>query len=472
MAQLRFSALGLLVPVLAFSAMACGAKGTNKDDDPSTLPPEDTSVSGDETDALTDSGPATDTEFNLDVPPPCVGLKCKQVKCPDGLDTTVTGVVYDPAGKLPLYNVIVYVPNAPVDPLVKGASCDKCGAIASGSPITTALTDSKGRFTLKNVPADDNVPLVIQLGKWRRQVKIAKVTACENTSVGKELTRLPKKQSEGDLPKMAITTGGCDPLECLFRKIGIDDTEFTNDTGKGSMHMYKGQGGGDAPTGSTPAMTFWSSLTTLKKYDITILSCECSEYPTNKPPEAVKAMHDYASAGGRIFATHYHYYWMKSGPADFNSTATWAPGGTGSTLPYSIDTTFPKGKAFNDWLLNVGAITTSGQITMSSVANDVQTVNKATSQRWIYLPPATGTEAVKYLSFNTPVGKPAESQCGRVVFSDLHVANGEMSGKVFPTGCNPSLELTPQEKALEFLFFDLSACLQKDDEVPIAPPPK
>ncbi|MBK7402707.1 MAG: hypothetical protein IPJ34_42385 [Myxococcales bacterium] len=37
----------------------------------------------------------------------------------------------------------------------------------------------QGKFTLKNVPAgSDILLLVIQLGKWRRQVKIPSVKAC------------------------------------------------------------------------------------------------------------------------------------------------------------------------------------------------------------------------------------------------------------------------------------------------------
>ena len=62
----------------------------------------------------------------------------------------MTGTVYDPAGKVPLYNVIVYIPNADVEPFKKGATCDQCGAMASGSPIVTAVTDAAGKFTLKN----------------------------------------------------------------------------------------------------------------------------------------------------------------------------------------------------------------------------------------------------------------------------------------------------------------------------------
>ena len=60
-------------------------------------------------------------------------------------DDAVSGTVRDPAGKVPLYNVIVYVPNAPLDPIPEGASCDRCSAQLSGKPIATALTDANGR---------------------------------------------------------------------------------------------------------------------------------------------------------------------------------------------------------------------------------------------------------------------------------------------------------------------------------------
>src|SRR5689334_4163855 len=102
----------------------------------------------------------------------CTGLACQQVTCPNGGSTSVSGTVYDPAGKVPLYNVVVYVPNAPLAALTSGASCDKCNASLSGSPIAATLTDTHGHFKLDNIPIQTEVPLVIQVGKWRKQIKV------------------------------------------------------------------------------------------------------------------------------------------------------------------------------------------------------------------------------------------------------------------------------------------------------------
>jgi hypothetical protein len=81
---------------------------------------------------------------------------------------------------------------------------------------------------------------------------------------------------------------------------------------------------------------------------------------------------------------------------------------------------------------------------------------------------------VEYLTFNAPIGVPEAQQCGRAVFSDLHVSTSGATGKdspglPFPTGCQVR-DLTAQEKAIEFLLFDLTSCVQSDDKVPEPPP--
>src|SRR5438105_2407155 len=94
-----------------------------------------------------------------DEPPSCTNLECQIPSC-DGSDgTTISGTVYDPAERTPLYNVFVYVPNQPLDPIADGATCTACQGVASGKPIASALTDAKGHFRITHAPAGQNIPL-------------------------------------------------------------------------------------------------------------------------------------------------------------------------------------------------------------------------------------------------------------------------------------------------------------------------
>ena len=142
-------------------------------------------------------------------------------KCEGKAKTTVKGTVYDPAGRLPLYNVMVYVPNTTLSPLPEGVSCQKCDTTVSGQPVASALTDAAGNFTMADVPVGANIPLVVQTGKWRRQVTLPMVKACQdNVFSGAEMFRLPKNQAEGNLPKIAMLAGRADhpwPGACLGR---------------------------------------------------------------------------------------------------------------------------------------------------------------------------------------------------------------------------------------------------------------
>jgi hypothetical protein len=403
----------------------------------------------------------------------CQNLECKQVQCSGGAKTTVTGTVFDPAGKTPLYNVVVYVPNAPLSPIVDGASCDKCGSSLSGAPLVTALTDTKGNFTLENVPVAEDVPLVIQVGKWRRQITIPSVKECvDNPIADANLTRLPKNKSEGDIPKIALTTGGADPLECLLRKIGLDDAEFTNPDGAGRVNLFAGVDGATQYNGTLGGASFpdstslWGNLESLMKYDIVLLACEGGQYESTKGGGSMQAMVDYTSKGGRVFASHWHNVWLENGPGDFPNTADFVDESDLGDFTALIDTSFPKGQALSDWLVYVGASQKAGEIDIVDTQHTVDAVNDQISTRWIY---GENPTSVQYFTFNTPIGVPAENQCGRVVFSDIHVSSGDDIGVDFPDGCKTK-DLSAQEKALLFMLFDLSACVQTDDSPPVPPP--
>ncbi len=399
----------------------------------------------------------------------CVGLRCQQMACSGGQRTRVSGTVFSPKGDLALPNVAVYVPNAPLGAISDGASCDRCETTLSGDPIVQATTDTNGRFVLDNVPVGPGIPLVMQVGRWRRQVTLPAVTACtDNPVTDVALTRLPRNQAEGNIPRIGLTTGGADALECLIRKIGVDDAEITPPGGTGRVHLFVGEGGTDkmAPTvqggaAFANATSLWDTTDGLRRYDVVVLSCEGTENPTNKSAAARMAMKQYLDLGGRVFASHWHNYWVEHGPAPLPTVATFNhQGDPANPFTVSIDTSFPKGRTLSEWLLANGASTTAGQLVVHEGQHTIDAVNPAIATRWIY---STMPASVQYLSFNAPVGVPADQQCGRLVLTDIHVSSGDESKPAtpFPTGCT-TMGLTPQEKALIFMLFDLSACLQPD----------
>lgn len=419
---------------------------------------------------------------------PCTGLECQVTRCDGGATTTITGTVTDPSKANPVYNAIVWIPNGQVPDVPAGPTCDLCGKPPGGRPIAVALTAADGTFTLSNVPVGTNVPLVVQIGKWRRAVQIPRVDACVDNPVDRDLTRLPKNKSEGHIPQIAIATGGCDQLECLLRKMGVDDAEFTAPAQNGRIHVYQGMSGGTV-TGSPMATTLWSSATQLAKYDMVLNGCECQ---ANVPPrESLQRMAEYTAGGGRWLATHYQYTWIANGPFPLPWTATFGPDGFGSdTLALTVNTTIPKGQAFAAWLVATGASTTAGTVQLDTMRHNVSATTPP-STPWLTGndTSATPPQEVAFYTFNAPFPQGAVDAgaidaggdagpwgdagtgpaCGKVGFADFHASLTNATPGAFPGECTTPA-MSNDEKALEFLLFDLGGCIQDDTQAPKPPP--
>lgn len=204
-------------------------------------------------------------------------------------------------------------------------------------------------------------------------------------------------------------------------------------------------------------------------------------------------------------------------------------------FPGDIDTGFYEGQQMAAWLANVNGLTpnpvatatscpdcaaVSGALPIFYARNNVTMLNQPPTQEWIHLDPSVmqAPSATQYFSFDTPVGQSATAEtapCGRVVYSDLHVSGGPnatvppsamggactgtppacysadypaggagfnngMMGGTVPNGCrgfgdapnSTTRELSPQEKALEFMLFDLSSCLVPVNMMPPSTPPR
>ena len=113
--------------------------------------------------------------------------------------------------------------------------------------------------------------------------------------------------------------------------------------------------------------------------------------------------------------------------------------------------------SFATWMLNVMGSTTRDQIQLVA-GTDKSTctaVDSTKAERWTY---AQSNMNPQNFQFTTPNEMPVNQRCGKVVFSDMHVSGGPGSGN-YPTSCGSSLALTPQEKALAFMFFDIASCV-------------
>jgi hypothetical protein len=347
----------------------------------------------------------------------CTGV-CSQIpQCATGKTTSLVGKVYDPAGRNPLYHVLVYVANDPTDPDLKtfpaGITCDVCGASAAGSPLisTPGSTDPPagtytgvdGSFQLDNVPAGKAITLVIQLGRWRRVFKVDVNTPCAKNTVTDKTLLMPSTQAQGNIPLMAMVTGNADSLECVLRKMGIADSEFTNPAQGGRIQFYQGTGNsGQTIDANTPTQDVLFAAPggkpTINAYDMTILACQGSAYTETAGDQ--KTLRTYADQGGRVFTTHYSYTWLTNNDAmpgatvgtvdNWSEVAKWHvdENDRADTAVGIIDhVTNPKANAFQGWLEAVGAsVPGSNQVGVVVIRHDSDSISTTPgqTQQWLY----------------------------------------------------------------------------------------
>jgi hypothetical protein len=298
---------------------------------------------------------------------------------------------------------------------------------------------------------------------------------------------------------MAIATGGDDPLPCLLRKIGVDDAEFGVAGTDARIHLYRGGGYEEADGGPTHAASgslssgtafpsaesLWNDPSGLAKYDAVLLACEGApnDDALHKSPAAKAALYDYAKAGGRVLATHYHHTFFSGSPDPApRGVAPWneRPGpaaGDPRTTPVDVQiaSTFPKVVAMNAWLVTQSALTDAGALTVFDTRHEVDHADGGALD-WLLAdnPGFPAASAVQHLTFGAPIGARADQVCGRVAYTNLHFGPSSEASladdatKPFPEGCKTK-ELTAQQKALEFVLFDLVSCAQDDSAAITAP---
>jgi hypothetical protein len=423
----------------------------------------------------------------------CSGLQCQIPKC-EGGTTTISGKVYTPLGSPdgdPVYNAQVFIPNGALPAITDGPSCDQCTPLTSAEAVAGAISGPDGRFTISNAPTGTGIPLVVQLGKWRRQITIDVPNACGDNPLADGTVRLPRNKSEGNIPLTAVTTGQVDALECVLRKMGIDANEFTLPTGDGRIRIYR-ENGASFASGSTPdATTLWggtgakggtgtSGQPGLSSYDMVLLPCP-GDAPRSAgaPPSraadgyytatGLQNLVDYTAAGGRAFATHYSWVWVAPSRTRFPPVANWSLStgtpqevletryysGAGSSNPPSylavvaqVNDSFAKGAGFAQWLVNIGAGTLNNGVTSISL-NNVEhvadsvipgTTAAPVTQAWLTSPLAwrqySGNSAYNCTDTDHPSNTCAQHQFAHQFSFNTPVGSGpaEQCGRVVFSG--------------------------------------
>jgi hypothetical protein len=402
----------------------------------------------------------------------CDGGTCSELPNCGAGTTSLAGRVYDPAGNLGLYSAAVYIPNDPRDPGLEpfppGVVCNICGAGAvAGDPITATTTAADGTFTLTGVPVGPSIPLVIQIGKWRRQFTVNVSTPCGQNTVPDGTLLMPRDHTQGDLPRIAIITGAVDPVECALRKFGIDDSEFGNPGSSSYVHLFQGTGApGATVSGATPTQDALFAPgggpdggPLIGNYDMVIIECEGAPYA--EPADEQSALAAYTAAGGRLFAAHYQYTWFAQNPA-YENAAVWTSGYAGISATDAVIDQAPENPiagAFESWLELAGVATPGSHVIQIDPMDSNTSGVVAPTEEWIHYVDGPDASTPIHFTFNTPVGAQAANQCGRVTYSDWHVELLGSAGMTFPTECSDPTR-TAQDAILEFMFFDMASCVR------------
>jgi hypothetical protein len=394
----------------------------------------------------------------------CQGLECYQFDCSNMAGrTTLTGRVFAPNGLDPVYDALVYVPKT-LPEFPGKVQCEACNEPIGGTPIVTTNTAVDGSFTLVDVPATMQVPIAVQKGRFRRVFNVD-VAACQTAALPKDLTRLPKNQSEGDLPKMAVGVGAYDQIECVLRSIGIDESEFTPPSGGGAVHLYDNYDGSGA--GSSSLANLLVSSDKMSNYNLIFVNC--TDTRANSMPTGWKQnMYDYVNAGGRLYVTDWAYDYMEQVP-QFAPYVFFEGAGT-EDAPQPADTAYfawtgddltahLADPTLAEWMKTAGASSDGNLNIIGSwaLANHVSANPMYQTHLWV-----DGNAAGK----DRPMTATYDyNSCGKVLWSSYHTqewgggrdGNGASS---FPSYCKSTAStMIPQEKVLEFLIFQISDCV-------------
>lgn len=347
---------------------------------------------------------------------------------------TLTGTVKAPNGSMPIAGALVYLTHDRPAPNPGKVYCDGCVHLAAGTPYVVA--DASGRFELAPTELGAQL-LVVQKGGFRRvrEIYVSKGKA----TLPETLTTLPPKTdlAQGDeVPKMAVVHGAYDDIEASLQKLGIDPSAIDL-----VQSALVGKAAGE----------FLRDASRVMSQHVVFLPCGDFTQPApntdlSSDPVIQKNLQDFVRAGGRLYATDWHYDFVSRA---FPGYVSWVGGSAAACsgcdrIAYDAAATV-KDSGLSAWLTaqSLGSFTLQRNYTTVASVSPVATTDADGNP--ITVTPKVWVEGSKGGGAAKPATVTFENGCGRVLFSTYHT--------------EPStLALTPQERTLLGVLLETTVC--------------
>jgi hypothetical protein len=382
-----------------------------------------------------------------------------------GQEATISGTVLAPNGTDPVPGASVFIPSAVPELFPPTVQCEVCGTLGGGTNWWYATSAYNGQFTIKGV-CPGKRPVVFQNGRFRRLIRVD-VPAKGAVQLTAAQTRLPKRNQEFDpvdaVPKIAVGTGDYDKMECVLRKIGLDDA---------AIELYEDAEVMTSPKTLPKFSSLINDLTKMKTYNIIFINCTANTYEDELKKQAVRDnITQYIQSGGRFYVTDWSYDWIEQVEAfspfiDFEGGSPWgaspeavnaaAKGADGLKIMASL-----KQPELLQWMGQFPGVVSNGQaqiqyflidwVIMHAVSKDVKLwVEGSIKSR------DGSINGVRPLTvtFNF-------KNCGKILYTSYHTEGreDEFIPESFPQYCSTSTS-SPQDRILEYLIYDIANCIK------------
>ena len=260
---------------------------------------------------------------------PAVDLQegnCTQPACGGGAVTRLTGKVYDPAGKVPLSNVDVYVPNAALAAVQRRPACDTCALRCRASRSCARRPTPRGSFVLGDARRDVPVGRQHAAGDPGRQV----APRGRDPAASPPAPTTPL-DAEPDPPAAQPERGSPAQDRAHHRRRRRARVPAAQDRHRRlRVHARGGQRAGQPlrrrrrrrrvrRRARRRDVHAGAAVVGRRRQPEQVRHRSCTRArgrrtPATRARPRAQALQDYADAGGRVFASHWHNYWFEHGP--------------------------------------------------------------------------------------------------------------------------------------------------------------